>query len=242
MAKMVSGFGGTVAVNTNPNMEATGWANDPTQANGTTMWGVNAPTGSFDWSAQGVQVGVGANPNVGDLYPGAQIVNVTDKDIDVKTIIHLCKQAINLYDTNRHDKKVVATEVDKLRAKIKNGTFDQYNSEELKNIFGYILGDIVSELYQNRGNEYDDILNLIFTNFPEGTGNPIKSKYGSTSKYGNGSPYAKVISDVKRYINKNGLKFPTTVNKFLKIWENFKLNKPEFDNIDVNDLYNNFVK
>lgn len=232
MAKMVSGFGGSAAVNTNPNNNL-GWQ---TQSN--ENW---ATDGGFNWggaqSTPGVQVGT---PVSGDMFGS---VNTNDiGEIDVKSIVQLCKQAVRLYDTGSHDKKVVATEVDKLRSKIKNGTFDQYNSEELKNIFGYILGDVVSELYANRGGEYDDILNFIFANFPEGTGNPVKSKYGSTSKYGNGSPYAKVISDVKKYISKNGLKFPTTVNKFLKIWENFKLNKPELDNIDVQDLYNTFVK
>lgn len=236
MAKVVSGFNGTTAVNINPN-NGGGW----TTTQPGEMWaGAQSGMQAMDWT-NGVAVG-GNGIQDTDIYGTPVITDVKDTDINVAAIIQLCKQAIRLYDIGSHDKKVVATEVDKLRAKMKNGTFDQYNSEELKNIFGFILGDVVSELYQNRGNEYDDILNLIFNNFPEGSGNPIKSKYGTASKYGNGSPYAKIVSDMKKYINKNGLKFPTTVNKFLKIWENFKLNKPEFDNIDVNDLYNSFTK
>lgn len=243
MAKIISGVGGTSAVQDNGGYNwATGNYNAPT--NGAAVWpGVSPAEASFNpvnggasvWDTNPVQ------PQTESLL-GSTGVNVGSMNIDVAAITNIIRQAVSLYDSGSHDKKLVATDVDILRKKINNKTFDPYNSVELRNIFGYILGDVVSELIQSRGSEYDDILDMIFNNFPEGTGNPVGSSYVKNgSKYANNNtPYGKLISDLKKYINKNGLKHPTTLNKFLKLWEQFKTTKPELDKVDVEAVFSAF--
>lgn len=239
MAKILQAANGTIL--NNPTNNAWGSSNAGVDNTG---WGINQPGSTgYGWNNTDVGFGtVGAVPSGADPYGVNVGVGVSSdvNNIDVEAITTLIKQAINLYDTGKHDKKLVATEVDALRKKINNKAFDWYNSVELRNIFGYILGDVVSELTQTRGTEYDIILDLIFNNFPEGTGNPVESKYVSKgSKYaGTGTQQQnKLINDIRKYINKNGFKVPTTIGKFLKIWEQFKLSKPELDSLDVQELF-----
>lgn len=222
-------------------------------------WGTQPTTGGFqsqgyDWSGAGsTQPNTGwpsvnpINPMVSGVPVGetggvtVEPVIVNANNLDTEAIINMMNYAISLYKTNQHDRRSVANEVAKLRQKMSAKQFDPFNSMELRNIFGYMFGDIISELTATRGNDYDSILKVIFDNFPETNTFPIESEYVKNgSKYGGVGPYAKVISDVKRFIAKNQLKTPTTVSKFLKIWEDFKTKRPELDKIDVQDLFNNF--
>lgn len=235
MAKVVQNING-VSSGYQPQPTGNMWDTTGTQSWGTV--GVSTSSDNNGWFAT-------QNTNVGatsDMF-GAVISDTAPSDINVPEIVKIIKQAISLYDTGKHDKKLVATEVDLLRGKLRSKEFDCYNSVELRNIFGYILGDVVSELIEKRGGDYDSILNVIFDNFPAGTGNPVRSQYATSgSKYASMGKYGKIINDVKRYINKNSLKNPNTVGKFLKLWDNFKASKPELDSIDVQDLFKSFTE
>lgn len=201
-------------------------------------------TGSNDVWGNNIQsttvsgIGVGAS-NIGVDQGFTKPLDVAAA-INVPNILEIIKQAEYLYNSGSHDKKLPATAMDLLRNKMKNQKFDPYNSAELKDVFGYILGDLISELIVNRGADYDEIINELMRIFPKGTGNPIKSEYAG-SKYANVGKYGKLIGELRKFITRNKLNTPTTLAKFLKLWDQFKTDKSEYDKLDVEDVFKYFV-
>ena len=176
-----------------------------------------------------------------DLFGSSSPVQVggnIDDEIDVPSIIQIIKQAVRIYDSGKYDKKSVATEVDALRSIIENSAFDPKNSEELKDIFGSILGDVVAELFDRRPNDYDCVIDTIMASFPQGTGNPPVSKYAG-SKYG-GKGYGGLVKKILSFERANNLQNAKTLPKFDKIFEQFKIGRDDCANVIIPELYKEY--
>lgn len=244
--KLFENANGTTSVYENSS-NGVNWPNNGYNATGGYDWSanngantVNVANNDIQWgsniSTSGVGVGVS---NIGVDQGFTKPLDVAAA-INVPNILEIIKQAEYLYNSGSHDKKLPATAMDLLRNKMKNKKFEPYNSEELKDVFGYILGDLISELIANRGADYDEIINELMRIFPKGTGNPVKSEYAG-SKYANVGKYGKPIGELRKFITRNKLNSPTTLAKFLKLWDQFKTDKSEYDKLDVEDVFKHFI-
>lgn len=234
MPSIIAGNNGVV----NPSANNQRW--DQNWGSGIGGWNNNgANNGVEPYVVQNVNTGYDNMRNV-DLFgaPPVQVGGDVDDDIDVPAIIQIIKQAVRIYDSGKYDKKIVATEVDTLRSIIENNAFDAKNSEELKSIFGYILGDVVAELFDRRPNDYDCIVDTIMASFPSGTGNPPVSKYAG-SKYG-GKGYGGLVKKILSFERANNLSNARTLPKFDKIFEQFKIGRDDCDNVIIPELYKEY--
>lgn len=150
-------------------------------------------------------------------------INPDDNDeVTSDMITKIIKEAMNLYNNGTKDKLSVAKVVDKLRSKIKLKTFDPQNSPELKDIFGYMLGDVFSRFSAIKGAEYEVIISTLLELFPAGT-TPVKSKYEIDAGKKSLISFAKSL---RQYERANGISKSASAIKMMKIVEVYSSTKP----------------
>ena len=195
-------------------------------------WSSNGPT----TAATTQQFGYGTGDVFGSNTVPTVSVPVIDKNLDVTALKNIISQAVTIYDSGLYNKKEVATEVDILRTKLRSKSFDASDSDELRNIFGYIVGDMFNTLLDNnRAREYDEIMDMILELFPEGSGNPVVSKYagssgsGSKKKFNNKKSfrYDKLVNEIIDFEKRNGINPAEDKIKFDQIFAQFKKTYPE---------------
>lgn len=177
------------------------------------------------------------------VQPAARLDYSDGEVLSPTTVADILNRANQLYDSNKDINTLpIYRQVALLRRKIQSNDFNPNRNEELKNILGYILGDLVYEwVDRGYGLDYDQLIDQILASFPQ-EDMPIEettSKYASgKSKAGRKSKLSKVAQGVQEFLKKNGLKIPKNESQFIKIWEQFKATKPELDSVDVIALYN----
>lgn len=181
--------------------------------NGTVSW----PSGSNN---------VCTDKQTTDLFGSSSSAYTGNQQVtyDITHVLAMLRDAGAIYDRGAKPRIEVAKEVDKLRRRISAGTFDPHDSPELKNIFGYMFGDVIAGIYDTNGGDYDSILDYIMDTFPEGSGGPVESKYVKTQLNNQLNNFVKAF---RNYERRNGLHTCTTKSKFVKTLEQFRLAKPE---------------
>lgn len=158
---------------------------------------------------------------------------------DVTHILSMLRDASTLYDRGVKSRVEVAKEVDKLRRRISSGTFDPHNSPELKNIFGFMFGDVIAGISDTSGGDYDSILDYIMEVFPEGSGGPVESKYVKSQV---NNQVNNCVKAIRNYERRNGLQPAMSKGKLVKLLEQFKLAKPDVIVPDLDLLWDAYNK
>ena len=181
----------------------------------------------------------------GNVFGVTQVpLDEPDDTLDVNGLKQIIKQAVTLYDKGVYNKRAVATEVDALRVKLKNNSFDANNSKELKNIFGMMVSDMFNSLLsKNMARDYDDTIDLILDLFPEGTGAPVVSKYAGSNKgkQRKSFPYDDLVLELIDFEKRNGIKMSSDKIKFEQTLNQFRKSYPErteLDNISLQSAFN----
>lgn len=206
---------------------------NPIQVNQTGAWSQTTPA----WNAVNPTMTVNTTVPAMDTSKldimGVSTV-VPDKNLDVEGLKKMIKQAASLYESNTYSSRPVASEVDTLRARIENETFDANSSKELKNIFGFMIGDLFNSLLSSkRFNDYDEVVDLLLELFPKGSG-VAESKYagdGKTKKKTN--YYAELAKDIRAFEVENNLDESLSEDKFNQVFNHFKLANPH--RLDLQD-------
>ena len=210
-------------------------------------WGQPNNTGTVDlnggWgntvSPSGTVTVETTNWSKGDVNTSLFGENYYNNDVDpipTSSVVDIIKEALKLYNNGERSIKEVAREVDVLRSKVKSNTFDSdVYSEELKNIFGYILSDVVSTFAKSNPRDYDSIIDFLLKSFPEGAGGPIASKYSKSNSI------PSVAKQIREYQVKNGFSFANTKIKFQKLINDLKLLKPALDTSNFDELYQAYL-
>lgn len=204
------------------------WGVQP-QPNQQPAWGAQ-PTGvQQPWVSSGTVPVDNNGPARVDLFGSSGYYSNTNtsQDDGPAAIMLLVQAALKLYDQGLKSKADIAKEVDRLRRKISTNNFDADNSVELKNILGYMVGDVFAGYASSNGVEYDSVLDTIFKYFPEGSGGPMQSKYVTKKA---GDVIGDCIKAFRKYEKKNGFNPSVTKAKFLKLLDQFQI---AFPNVEV---------